>query len=98
MLFDIVKLLDEKDPTRLPVLAQNDFSISSHKKHAHISYDDTKQRWPWEIRDGIFMEANLSAASIMRFIDLLITEYGEERSSFYVSVVAEEPAEEEEDE
>ena len=98
MLMDIVKLLDEKDPKHLEELALKKFSFNAGKKHAHISKNEADQRGPWEVRDGIFIESNLSASGIMHFIDSLIDEYDIDRNSFYVSIMAEEPTEEEDEE
>ena len=98
MLLDILKLLDEQNPQKLETLASSDFSFNYNKKHAHLTLKPEIQRLPWEVRDGIYMEANLSAASIMHFIDSLLNEYEVAKEDFYVSVVAEETTDDEDDE
>ncbi len=91
MLQDVLKLLDEKEPGLLENLASKDFSFSNgHPKHAHISHKNAEMRWSVEIKDGIFIEANLSAISIMRFIESVMDECGFDKSLFSISVIAEE--------
>lgn len=97
MLWDVIKLLDKAVPGKLDVLADNNFSFSSFANgHPHISRDGSGMRWAWEYRDGIYFEANLSASSIMRFIEGLLKEYGFDISSFSIMVVAEASDDEEE--
>ena len=50
------------------------------------------------VTNGIYMEANLSAGSCIRFIECLLTEFGVEKDKFSFYVVAEEPSEIMEDE
>lgn len=91
MLQDVLKLLDEKKPGLLEDLASKDFSFSNgHPKHAHISHNSAEMRWSVEIKDGIFIESNLSAISIMRFIESVMDECGFDKSLFSISVIAEE--------
>lgn len=82
MLQDVIKLLDKKVPGRLEELADKNFYLSDRKQHSHISWNKSDMRSPWEIRDGIFMESNLSAPSIIRFIDRLFEEYRVDKSIF----------------
>ena len=89
MLYDVIRLCDEKKPGLLEELAKSDWSFNDSYKHAHISYDDSKMRWPWEVKDGIYMEANISAHSIMRFIKALIRSYEFDENIFYASIVDE---------
>lgn len=97
MLWDVIKLLDKAVPGKLDELADNNFSFSTFANgHVHISKDNSDMRWPWEFRDGIYFEANLSAASIMRFIEALLKEYGFNTDNFCVMVVAEESEDDEE--
>ena len=93
MLYDTIRLCDDKKPTILEKLAKNDWSFNPTFKHAHLSYDKTKMRWAWEVKDGIYMEANISAYSIMRFIKALLEEYGFCIDSFYACIVDEETEE-----
>lgn len=90
MLYDMIRLCDEKKPSVLEDLAKNDWSYNATYKHAHLSTDKSKMRWGWEVKDGIYMEANISAHSIMRFIKALIEEYGFSVDSFYACIVDEE--------
>lgn len=91
MLQDVLKLLDEKKPGLLEDLASKDFSFSNgHPKHAYISHNSAEMRWSVEIKDGIFIESNLSAISIMRFIESVMDECGFDKSLFSISVIAEE--------
>ena len=99
MLFDVVKLLDKKTPGKLKDLAENNYSINvTKRKHPHLNTDGEGMRWPWKVADGIYMEANLSAWSCIRFIECLLDEFGIEKDQFLFYVVAEEPSEIVEDE
>lgn len=98
MLMDVIKILDEQAPQKLSALATDDFSFNASKKHSHITFKQEKLRWPWEVRDQIFIEANLSAASIMHFIASLLQEYGVSEDSFSVNVVTEETADDDDEE
>lgn len=100
MLLDVIKLCDDKKPGELEKLADLNWSFNGTYKHAHISHDSELMRWAWEVKDGIFMEANISARSIMRFINALIETYEFDKNIFYASIVAddEENTEEEEEE
>lgn len=88
MLFDVLKLLDKMKPGRLEELADQNFYLSNYRQHSHISRDKKEMRWPWEIRDGIFMEANLSAQGMIRFIDRLFEEFGVDKSLFDFCIVS----------
>lgn len=99
MLLDVIKILDKKVPGKLKSLAEINYSFSSTKrKHAHLNTDGAGMRWPWKIADDIYLEANLSASSCVRFIGNLLAEYGFDKDEFVVNIVAEEPSEEEDDE
>ena len=101
MLLDVIKLLDKKVPGKLKELADNSYSFNvTYKKHPHLNNNGDGMRWPWKVSEGIYLEANLSAWSCLRFIDNLLAEYGFEKDQFAFNVVAEEPSEtsEEEDE
>lgn len=96
MLLDVVKFLDESLPGKLEQLALSNYCFhAKNQKHPHISYQMGKMHSPLEIRDGIFIEGNLSSSSIMRFIGSLMEEYRVDKSSFYISVATEEQATEE---
>ena len=72
MLLDVIKLLDKKSPGKLQTLAENNYSFNSTKrKHVHLNLDGSGMRWPWKVTDGIYLEANLSAWSCIRFIENL---------------------------
>lgn len=99
MLLDVIKLLDKKIPGKLQTLAENNYSFNSTKrKHVHLNLDGLGMRWPWKVTDGIYLEANLSAWSCIRFIENLLAEFGFEKDQFSFNIVAEEPSETNEDE
>ena len=99
MLLDVIKLLDKKSPGKLQTLAENNYSFNSTKrKHVHLNIDGSGMRWPWKVADGIYLEANLSAWSCIRFIENLLSEFGFEKDQFSFNIVAEEPSEANEDE
>lgn len=99
MLLDVIKLLDKKIPGKLQTLAENNYSFNSTKrKHVHLNLDGSGMRWPWKVTDGIYLEANLSAWSCIRFIENLLAEFGFEKDQFSFNIVAEEPSETDEDE
>ena len=99
MLLDVIKLLDKKSPGKLQTLAENNYSFNSTKrKHVHLNIDGSGMRWPWKVADGIYLEANLSAWSCIRFIENLLSEFGFEKDQFSFNIVAEEPSETNEDE
>ncbi len=88
MLFDVLKLLDKMKPGRLEELADQNFYLSNYRQHSHISRNKAEMRWPWEIRDGIYMEANLSAQGMIRFIDRLFEEFAVDKSIFDFCIVS----------
>ena len=91
MLLDVIKLLDKKKPSKLQELANRHYSFNSTKrKHVHLNTDGVGMRWPWKLSDTIYLEANLSAWSCIRFIDNLISEFGFDRSQFSFNIVSEE--------
>ena len=99
MLLDVIKLLDKKIPGKLQTLAENNYSFNSTKrKHVHLNLDGSGMRWPWKVTDGIYLEANLSAWSCIRFIENLLADFGFEKDQFSFNIVAEEPSETNEDE
>ncbi len=90
MLVDMIKLLDKRTPGVIERLAKNNFSYNVNKnKHSHISLSSKEMRWPWEVKEGIYIEANLSSWGIMKFIDSLMEQYNLDKSLFSISVVAE---------
>lgn len=98
MLLDVIKLLDKKSPGKLQTLAENNYSFNSTKrKHVHLNLDGSGMRWPWKVTDGIYLEANLSAWSCIRFIENLLAEFGFEKDQFSFNIVAEEPSETDEE-
>ena len=99
MLLDVIKLLDKKSPGKLQTLAENNYSFNSTKrKHVHLNIDGSGMRWPWKVTDSIYLEANLSAWSCIRFIENLLSEFGFEKDQFSFNIVAEEPSETNEEE
>ena len=98
MLLDVVKLLDKKQQGKLKELALAKYSFNSSKrKHEHINTDGADMRVPFKIADDIYIETNLSAFHCVRFIENLIAEFGYDKNCFSFNVVAEEPAEVNED-
>lgn len=94
MLLDVIKLLEKRRPGKLAELAESNYSFNSTKrKHVHINTNGEGMRWPWKIADGIYLEANLSAWSCIRFIENLMTKFGFDKSQFSFNIVAEEPSE-----
>lgn len=99
MLLDVIKLLDKKVPGKLQTLAEANYSFNSTKRrHIHLNTDGTGMRCPWKVTDGIYLEANLSAWSCVRFIENLLSEFGFAKDQFSFNIVAEEPSETDEDE
>lgn len=47
-------------------------------------------RTPVEIKPGIFVETNLSANRVIRFLNVLLEKFHEDKSKFSFSVIAEE--------
>ena len=87
MLLDVVKILDKKLPGKLEELAAAIYSFSlTKRKHAHLNIDGNEMRWPWKVKEGVYLEANLSASSCMRFIGNLLEEYGFSKDEFAVNI------------
>lgn len=91
VLVDMAKFLDESMPGKLEKLALSNYRFyGKNQKRPHISYQMDKLRVPLEIRDGIFIEGNLSSSTVVHFLDCLMDEYHADKSSFYLSVAMEE--------
>lgn len=85
------KYCDEKYKVKLkPIKSDNNSFNSTKRKHVHLNTDGVGMRWPWKLSDTIYLEANLSAWSCIRFIDNLISEFGFDRSQFSFNIVSEE--------
>lgn len=98
MLFDVIKLLDKRQPGKIEELARKNYSFNATKrKHVHLNTNGEGMRGPWKIADGIYVEANLSAWSCIRFIQNLLSVFGYDKDQFSFNVVAEEPSESLED-
>lgn len=96
MLMDVIKLLEKKRPGKLSELANSNYSFTSTKrKHVHLNTTGEGMRLPWKVMDGIYLEANLSALSCVRFIESLIIEFGFDKTQFSFNVIAEESSENE---
>ena len=90
MLQDMLKLLDRRHPNMLETLAIAHFSLNSaNQKHPYLDISDTAMRSPNEIKPGVFVESNLSANMIIKFIEALLEEFHEDKSQFSFSVIAE---------
>lgn len=98
MLLDVIKILDKKVPNKLDSLAKNNFSFSSKgNKHVHINTDGAGMRWPWKVTDGVYIEANLSASSCVKFIGYLLEEYHISKNDFCLQVVSDESDEDDDE-
>ena len=98
MLFDVIKLLDKRQPGKIEELAHDNYSFNATKrKHVHLNTNGEGMRGPWKVADGIYVEANLSAWSCIRFIQNLLSVFGYDKDQFSFNVVAEEPSESLED-
>ncbi len=60
------------------------------QKVQYLDMSGTAMRSPVEIKPGIFVEINLSANMVIRFLNVLLEEFHEEKSQFSFSVIAEE--------
>ena len=80
--------------------SEKDFSFNLRNRHKHLSLSDEDMRWAWCINEeqGLYMEANLSAHSVMKFIESLMEQYDIDKKSFSISVIAEENIEDDNDE
>jgi len=95
MLQDMLKLLDRRHPNVLETLAIAHFSLNSaNQKHPYLDMSNTAMRSPMEIKPGVFVESNLSANMVIRFLDALLEEFHEDKSQFSFSVIAEEQEDE----
>lgn len=99
MLVDVAKLLYKKAPEKLQALANEGYYFTSMKhKHAHLYFDGFDMRWPCKVADDVYLEANLSAWSCIRFIESLVTELGFEKDVFTFNIVAEEASDSDDEE
>ena len=69
-------------------LAKRKFSFGSARR-AYISDDAKDLRVAGEIEPGIFVELNLSAGTIIKFLNILFEEFNENKNLFIFSIVAE---------
>ena len=99
MLLDVIKLLDKSKPGVLENIAKENLTFHGVKnsKHPHLSGRKSDLRVPIEIKEGVYLETNFSSVSIMNFIDTLMDQFNVDKSLFSVSVVAEEPTDDEDD-
>ena len=98
MLLDVIKLLDKRMPDKLLALAKNDYSFNTTKrKHAHINATGENMRFPYKIKEGAFVEINLSAWTCIRFIENLLKEYNVPKNEFSFDVIADDVDEEEQE-
>lgn len=97
MLGDIAKMLDKIDPIKFDEMARSNYSINESKdKHTFVTTDETLLRTPYQVRNRVYIELNLSARRIMKFIDALMTEFNFDKSKFSISIIAEEDDDEDE--
>ncbi len=74
------------------ILHEDSLSIQTH-----LNIDGNEMRWPWKVKNGVYLEANLSVSSCIRFIGNLLAEYGFDKDEFSVNIVAEEPSKEDDE-
>lgn len=97
MLGDIAKMLDKIDPIKFDEMASSNYSINESKdKHTFVTTDETLLRTPYQVRNRVYIELNLSARRIMKFIDALMTEFNFDKSKFSISIIAEDDDDEDE--
>ena len=85
MLVDVVKILDNLKPGILDELARENYSFTSGKK-IYLKYGSDSMKSPKEIREGIFINTNLSSESVMKFIASLFEKFNIDKSRFYIFV------------
>ncbi len=77
MYLHIVQLLHEKDSSILPHFVT---SPSNDPFLKHFSYDQSQLRRPGEIERGLYVELNGSAEAIIKWLQQLFEQFGEEPS------------------
>lgn len=88
MLTDIIRLLDKLNLKVLEHLAEENYSyVESQNSLPRISRNADLLHLPKEIRDGIYVDLNLSAKSIMKFIAALLEKYDVPSDMFAIYVV-----------
>ncbi len=88
MLADMIRLLDKYDLNILNRLADENYSyVGGQNSLPRISRDASALHTPKEIRDGIFVDLNLSSKSIMKFIAALLEKYEIPLDRFAIFVV-----------
>lgn len=98
MLLDVIKLLDKRMPDKLLALAQSDYSFNTTKrKHTHINATGENMRFPYKVKEGAYVEINLSAWTCIRFIENLLKEYNVPSDEFFFDVIADDVDEEEQE-
>lgn len=95
MLHDMLKLLEQKEPTRFLQLAQKKFLInrntSKAQLHPLLDIRDTQMRKPAKVKEGIYYETNLSAEYCIRFIEALFKELHLNREDFSFEILVKSP-------
>lgn len=101
MLTKMITLLNRDNPEVLQKLADSKFNFRStagciKQRKPHISREPKELTASLEIDDGIFIETNLSAQSIMRFLKSLLQQYQINQTEFSIDVIADDGSSEEE--
>lgn len=99
MLIKVLSLLDNEKPGLLKELALKEFRFgTSNKGRLAITTNEEELRVPYEIIEGVFIETNFSAKSILRFLKALFVQYKIDESCFSVHVIAQVEEDEEDEE
>ena len=93
--------INRDNPEVLQKLADSKFNFRStagciKQRKPHISREPKELTTSLEIDDGIFIETNLSAQSIMRFLKSLLQQYQINQTEFSIDVIADDESSEEE--
>ncbi|RHB42004.1 DUF262 domain-containing protein [Enterocloster aldenensis] len=97
MLLDMVKILDKQNPGILDTLADRDYSYTPKFKRPYISRSTDNIIKPETLKDNIYIETRINPSGIMKFIESLIEEFKADKSTFSISVIADDYIEDEEE-
>ncbi len=93
MLLDMISILNQENPELLQKLADSKFNFRPtsgcvKQRRPHISREAKELATSSEIIPGIFIETNLSAQDIMRFLKALLQQYQVDQDLFSINVIA----------
>ncbi len=89
MVMDVIRLLDQDHPGKLEILAREKFK-PANSTHVYISNENAGFWWGWQVKDGVYAEAQLSAHTCVRFIEGVIAAFNEKPDIFSFQVMADE--------